>query len=171
DGTDVVTRHPAVYAEHHLASAAIDQVPDGGETALRVWCEALSAPTRIHGQDQYELHVIKQWFHDLHWSPGIERDATADSRIECLENAMRVAGGLDVEGEHVGTGVDVSGHLLERVFDHQMDVLSQLGPQGGDHRRSHRQLRAEAAVHDVDVHEVGAGRLEASELIAHVQPI
>ena len=58
---------------------------------------------------------------------------------------------LDVHRDDVGAGRRVVGQLVERLVDHQMDVLEQRRAQPFDERRPHRELRTEAAVHDVDV--------------------
>ena len=84
---------------------------------------------------------------------------------------MGLAGAFDVEGDHVSPGRDVLIERREGVVDHQVDVLEQPGLHRPDDGRTDRQHRTEDAVHDIDVDELDAGRLEDHELVAEVEQV
>ena len=57
---------------------------------------------------------------------------------EGLEHAVGLAGALHVEGDHVGARRDEGIHLVERVVDHEVDVLEDGGPDRLHDRRARR---------------------------------
>ena len=84
---------------------------------------------------------------------------------------MRVARGLDMEGQRVGAGADERVHLGQRVIDHQVDVPDEAVGQRADQRRRPRDRRAEAAVHDVHVKPADPGSAEGLDLLTDAQRI
>ena len=75
---------------------------------------------------------------------------------------MEVRAGLDVDRQDVGPGLREVGEIALGLDDHQVDVeegarLLAEGPERLDDERPDRDVRDEAAVHDVDVEPVGSG--------------
>ena len=76
-----------------------------------------------------------------------------------------------MEGDGLGTSVDISRCPHVGILNHEMRVERQIGhlAQSLDHRHTHGEIRHEMVVHDVDVDAVGG--LDASHLPAHVGEI
>ena len=76
-----------------------------------------------------------------------------------------------MEGDGLGTGIDISRRPHVGILNHEMRVERQVAhlAQRLDHRHTHGEIRHEMVVHDVDVDAVGG--LDASHLPAHVGEI
>ncbi len=67
----------------------------------------------------------------------------------------------------IGAGMHEIVDISLRLDNHQMDVdrFRRRPPHGFDDNRADRQVWHEAAVHDIDVNPVGAGRLDGMHLL------
>ena len=84
----------------------------------------LSAPARVDGEHEQELGLVKKRLHGGDGRPGIHGHTADDPRArETLQDAVRVACRFDMEGDNAGAGLHIRMHLLERLVDHQVDVL------------------------------------------------
>ena len=82
-------------------------------------------------------------------------------------------GQFRVDEEMIGTGLGKGGEMAFRLDDHQMHVERLL--RAAAHRlhdqRPDRDIRHEAAVHDVDMNPVGAGRLDGANFIGKMSEV
>ena len=84
---------------------------------------------------------------------------------------MQVRGSLVVHGDHVGTGVGVPIDRLVGVRHHQVRIDRNIGGalDGPKDVNAKGQVTGKVAVHDVEVHVVGAGNLvELTLQVGHV---
>src|SRR5207249_9259355 len=83
------------------------------------------------------------------------------------QRALQVRAGFHVHGQHVGAAGGELGQVLLGLHDHQVEVERQpraLADRVED-RKAHRDVRDEAAVHDVDVELIGAGGFDPGDLL------
>jgi len=125
--------------------------------------KALSTEARLDGHDQDEVHVINVLENGL--DRGLRLDGDTNLHAGLLDGGDQSRNttlghvGLDVEGEHVNTGISHVGDELNRVAHHKVSIeeggaaLPQALNDGG----TPGQVGDEVAVHDVNVQDISAG--------------
>ena len=108
---------------------------------------------------------------------GVERGGRVDGDAgrhaalpDPLERAVEVAARLDVDRHPLDAGRGQAGDQGVGVADHEVGVERELAA-GGEalhHRRAESEIGDEAAVHDVEVEQVGAGTLDVGHLTGEV---
>jgi hypothetical protein len=170
----------AVDAQEDRSTRGIDHRSDLLEAALRGRDEGLTAPSRVHGQDQDQLEVVEQGLEHVDRGARVDghpaddppfRVVDVDGGPEFVQHPVRLSSPLDVERDEVGTRRDERVDLRQRIVDHQVDVLEDRRPDRTDDRRADRQHRAEHAVHHVDVDELDPSRFEHADLVAEVREV
>src|SRR5581483_3772397 len=153
-------------------AAAVDERPHVGDTALGDGDERLTAPSRVHRQDEHELEIIEQGLDCMDGRARVQRDSAHDAGVrETLQHTVRVDRRLNVERQDPRSRVDVRADLVERRVDHQVDVLHEPVRQRLHDGRSDGRLRAEHTVHDVDMHDLDTGGVELLELLPEAQEV
>ena len=84
---------------------------------------------------------------------------------------MRVDRRLHVAGDDVRARVNEGLHLLQRVGDHQVTVLDEAARDRLYNRRPDCELRAEHAVHDIDVHYRASCLFEERQILPEPQQV
>ena len=105
---------------------------------------------------------------------GVEGDAGLFPKPgDDLQAALDMGAGFDMDGDDIGAGGGEIGEIgIDRV-DHQMHVerFRAVPTQGFDDRWADGQIGNKMAVHHIDMHPIGAGRVDGRDLGAQLGEI
>jgi hypothetical protein len=145
-----------------------DQVARLAQFLERVRDERLPAETGIHAHDQNQVDIFDHVLQQPDRSRGVERNAGLRAEAPNLhEQPLQMRGRFPVHRDHVAAGF---AEILDVTFgfrDHQMRIEGAPGEPAEilDDLRAPGDIGHERAVHHVEVHVVGACRIDQSDLL------
>ena len=151
--------------------ARIEHLAQGGDLRLHRCDVGLSAEAGVHRHDEHHLDQVEHVLDGRDRRRRVEGDGGARPEItHTRQGSVEVGRRLGVDDEEIAAGVDVLGRQQVRVGDHEVRLEPHVGvgPAGGDHVGSEREIRHEVAVHDVPLDAIGAGFAQPSTLLAEV---
>ena len=150
------------------APGGLEQLARPPDLADRFRNERLRAEARVDRHDEQQVEVGGDLAHAVDRRGRVHGDTRlAAQLLDAHHLAVQVRRGLDMDGQHRRARLGEALEVLLRFHDHEVHVERQRGePSAGlDDLGAERQVRHEAAVHDVDVQPVGAAGLDHGELI------
>ena len=172
DLLDVVDLDTSVDLEAAVNAGLIDELASltgllegGGD-------EGLSTEAGVDAHEEDDVELVEDEVGVVEGGSGVEDEAgLAAAVLDELEGAVDVVGGLGVEGDVGGTGVDEVGDGGVDGADHEVDVdgggnavvAEGLADHGAD-----GEVGDVVVVHDVEVDDVGAGFEDVVDLLTEL---
>src|SRR5579859_1155356 len=128
----------------------------------------LTTKSRVHTHNQQQIEVAHHLFRVGERRRGIEREPGQHAALlHGVELALHVNRGFGMKREHRPAGGSERVDVMLGLYDHQVHVDRPVGqfPERLDHVGPERDVRDEAAVHDVHVQPIGAGFQDLRDLI------
>ena len=129
-----------------------------GEFGIGALDERLATESGVYAHEHDDIDVFDDVLEHADGRRGVEDDAGLDAAVVQMgDEPMRVARGLDVEGDEVGAGIDEPVRMVVRVLDHEMDVQGNVGSALARRDDGHPvgEVGGELPVDDIDVDVVG----------------
>jgi hypothetical protein len=172
DLLDVVNLHTAVDLETAVNAGIIDELASLAGLIEGGGDEGLSTETGVDAHEKDDVELVKDELGVVEGGGGVEDEAgLAAAVLDELEGAVDVVGGLGVEGDVGGTGVDEVGDGGIDGADHEVDVdgggdamvAEGLADHGAD-----GEVGDVVVVHDVEMDDVGSGLEDVVNLLAEL---
>ena len=125
--------------------------------------EALPREAGVDAHDQHVVELGQDLLEQPDRGRRVERHAGPDApAAQVRDSPLQVRHGLDVHADGGGARVDEGVEVAIGGLDHQVDVDRERrrAPDGFDDDGTERDVRHEAPVHHVDVHEPGTAALD-----------
>ena len=172
DLLDVVDLDTAIDLETAVDASVIDYLASLAGLVKSAGDEGLSTETGVDAHEEDDVELVQNELGDVQGGGGVEDEAgLAATVLDELEGAVDVVGGLGVEGDVGGAGVDEVGDGGVNGADHEVDVdgggntvvTEGLADHGAD-----GQVGNVVVVHDVEVDDVGTGLEDVVDLLAEL---
>mmetsp|Transcript_26496 Transcript_26496/g.45211 ORF Transcript_26496/g.45211 Transcript_26496/m.45211 type:complete len:275 (+) Transcript_26496:148-972(+) len=167
---DVIDLDTPIDLETAIQTVLVDELPCRAGLVEGSGNEGLSAESGVDAHEEDDVELVLDKLGILQGSGGVEDESgLASAVLDQLEGSVDVVGGLGVEGDVRGAGIDkvVDGGV--DGADHEMHVDG-----GGDaviaeglaHHGSDGEVGDVVVVHDVEVNDIGAGLEHVIDLLA-----
>ena len=172
DLLDVVNLDAAIDLETAVDASVIDHLASLAGLLKSGGDEGLSTETGVDAHEEDDVELVQNELGVVQGGGGVEDEAgLAATVLDELEGAVDVVGGLGVEGDVGGAGVDEVGDGGVNGADHEVDVdgggnavvAEGLADHGAD-----GQVGNVVVVHDVEVDDVGTGLEDVVDLLAEL---
>ena len=172
DLLDVVDLDTSIDLEAAVDAGLVDELASLAGLVEGGGDEGLSTEAGVDAHEEDDVELVEDELGVVEGGGGVEDEAgLAAAVLDELEGAVDVVGGLGVEGDVGGAGVDEVGDGGVDGADHEVDVdgggnavvAEGLADHGADGEVGHV-----VVVHDVEVDDVGAGLEDVVDLLAEL---
>ena len=165
---DILRLDAAVHLDVKRKSATVCLGAQRGDLRERFFNQPLPAEARLHGHDKRHVDFVKPREQRLRRGIRLDRHADAHARrTNGVNRRAEVTARLDMHGEDVRARLCKIRNVADRLVDHQMHVKGQLcrGARTFDDRCAEREIRNKSTVHDVQMNEIGACRIDCGTFV------
>ena len=158
---DVVYLDPAVDLQPDVAARGINARAHVAQLVQRRVDKALTAKARVDRHDQHEVQAIHDVVEDLRRRGRVEyQTGFAAVATNELQAAIHMLAGFRVKADPAGAGLGKLTNQRINRRTHQVHInggRDAVVAQGLTNRRAKRQVGHVVIVHDIEMHDVGAG--------------
>lgn len=161
DFLDVINLDSSINFQTAVQSVVIDKLAGISGLVQDSWDEGLSSESRVDGHEKDDVKLVHDKVADIKTGGGVEnKSGLAPSVLDKLKGSVNVVGGLRVEGDVRGTGINEVTNGGIDGGNHEMDIDgggNSVVTKGLADHRSDGQVGDIVVVHDIEVNNIGSG--------------